>query len=488
MISQSIGLWQYNHNYAFTHEWQRYQSYWLHYYWAEKYGIDAIGRIWRGGTVSGEDPCQVYMRVFGVSVKDFFKEIYDYASRMVTYDMDAIRSYGKGSIGKYTYNYVDTGDGKLQVAYSSCPQSTGFNVIPLEVPSAGTEIQTVFTALPGGTTLAANDPAQYNNGEKYTTANVTKYNNFSEKTRRGFRHGYVALLKDGTRVYQSVDTVYAKGHSTSAVNDTTTFVVPENTERLWFVVSPAPSVYIVHKWDENITNDDQWPYQLEFKNTDITGHVPYVDLSDTSIKPSDVTFDIYVGFAATTGNDYTGTTYNLTTAQLAAIGKALRIQPADIGKLMKTYSANQAKNTINLVPLNPKTNAVVNSGSTANGYGHWFSKTGNVCSWGNDSYVYSELDAGTLTFTIGQYPNHCKNGEVYQLGQGFRYKDNDGNVATAKLIFHIYIGGIPAGIEEQAYPHPLPQGKGAMFNLQGQRIGTLQKGLNIIEGKKVWVK
>ena len=81
------------------------------------------------------------MRVFGVSVKDFFKEIYDYASKMVTYDMDAIRSYGKGSIGQYTYNYVDTGDGKLQVAYSSCPQSTGFNVIPLQVPEAGTAIK-----------------------------------------------------------------------------------------------------------------------------------------------------------------------------------------------------------------------------------------------------------------------------------------------------------------------------------------------------------
>ena len=485
MISQSIGLWQHNHNYAFTHEWQRYQSYWLHYYWAEKYGIDAIGRIWRGGTVSGEDPCQVYMRVFGVSVKDFFKEIYDYASKMVTYDMDAIRSYGKSSIGKYTYNYVDTGDGKLQVAYSSCPQSTGFNVIPLQVPAAGTEIKTVFTALPGGTNLAENDPAQYNNGETFTKANVTKYNNFSEKTRRGFRHGYVALLKDGTRVYQSVDTIYARGHSTSAVNDTTTFVVPENTERMWFVVSPAPTVYIVHKWDENISNDDQWPYQLEFENTDIVGHIPNVDLSDTSIKPSDVTLDIYVGFNATTGNDYSGTTYNLTTEQFRAIGNALRIQPATIGSLIKNYSSNQAKNTINLVPLNPRTNAVVSSGSTANGYGHWFSRTGTVCSWGNDSYIYSELDAGTLTFNIGQYPGHCKNGEVYQFGQGFRYKDNDGNVATAKLIFHVYIGGVPAGI---SLTPTLSQGEGAIYNLQGQRLQGMQRGINIINGKKVWVK
>ena len=146
--------------------------------------------------------------------------------------------------------------------------------------------------------------------------------------------------------------------------------------------------------------------------------------------------------------------------------------------------------------LNPTTNAVVSSGSTANGYGHWFSKTGTVCSWGNDSYVYSELDAGTLTFTIGQYPNHCKNGDVYQLGQGFRYKDADGNVATAKLIFHIYIGGVPAGVEDLT---PTDSGSrfqasGVIYDLQGKMVtgkwsnGQLPRGLNIIDGKKIWVK
>jgi hypothetical protein len=173
-----------------------------------------------------------------------------------------------------------------------------------------------------------------------------------------------------------------------AVSDTTTFTVPENTERLWFVVSPAPSVYIVHKWDENITNDDQWPYQVKFENTDVVGHIPTVDLSDTSILPSDVTLNINVGFNAST-SEYPGTVYRLTSAQLAAIGNALRVQPADISKLLTAYSTSQAKNTINFVALNPKTNAVVNSASTANGYGHWFSKTGTVCGWGNDSYVYS---------------------------------------------------------------------------------------------------
>ena len=42
------------------------------------------------------------------------------------------------------------------------------------------------------------------------------------------------------------------------------------------------------------------------------------------------------------------------------------------------------------------------------------------------------------------------------------------------------------GIEETLSPLPLKEG--GLFNLNGQRINTLQKGLNIVDGKKLWVK
>ena len=42
------------------------------------------------------------------------------------------------------------------------------------------------------------------------------------------------------------------------------------------------------------------------------------------------------------------------------------------------------------------------------------------------------------------------------------------------------------GIEETLSDSP-SMGRG-IFNLQGQRINGLQKGLNIVDGKKVWVK
>ena len=34
----------------------------------------------------------------------------------------------------------------------------------------------------------------------------------------------------------------------------------------------------------------------------------------------------------------------------------------------------------------------------------------------------------------------------------------------------------------------LTQGKGVIYNLQGQQISSLQKGLNIVNGRKVYVK
>lgn len=47
------------------------------------------------------------------------------------------------------------------------------------------------------------------------------------------------------------------------------FIVPANCARLWFIVTGAPSVYTPHAWDDNNTNDEQWPYELTFTNTEL---------------------------------------------------------------------------------------------------------------------------------------------------------------------------------------------------------------------------
>ena len=46
------------------------------------------------------------------------------------------------------------GDGYYQVAYASCPSTTGFNVIALNVPNAATTVSASFLGLSPGTDLA----------------------------------------------------------------------------------------------------------------------------------------------------------------------------------------------------------------------------------------------------------------------------------------------------------------------------------------------
>lgn len=57
--------------------------------------------------------------------------------------------------------------------------------------------------------------------------------------------------------------------------------------------------------------------------------------------------------------------------------------------------------------------------STANDPGHWFNANGNVVSYGTSSTIYSELDVNSMTFSIGNYPNLVKVGDVYSISQAF---------------------------------------------------------------------
>ena len=67
----------------FCHEFQRYASYFIHYYWADKHGIDFIGKLWRESK-SPEDPIQTYMRLNGLTVDQMNAELYDAATKFVT--------------------------------------------------------------------------------------------------------------------------------------------------------------------------------------------------------------------------------------------------------------------------------------------------------------------------------------------------------------------------------------------------------------------
>lgn len=386
--SYNFGVYMENCHRHIHHEDQRYASYFIHNYWVSKHGIDIIGRIWRGA-LKPEDPIQAYMRITGINNKQLNDEIYDAATKFATWDMDALRTIGADYIGKQPYEFDKLADGSFQVKYSRCPSTTGYNIVPLKVPAAGTAINAKFTGLP----------------------NASGYNHVDE-TVAGWRYGYVALLSNGTRVYSTMfqDKTGDAG-----------FTIPANCNKLWLVVTGAPSTYAQHAWDDDNSNDEQWPYKVKFTNTSLLNDIEIVPGST----PKDVTFDISVKVPYDTVN-YSRNTVNIDLEKLA---QAFVLTPTQITEGL----TNQ---TIKFYAV--EANGSLNAQTTANGYGHWFNAGGNVTNWGTDARVFSEMDGAKFTFDIGQFPKQVARNDHFNISQALVYEDG-GKKAKAVFRFSVTV-------------------------------------------------
>jgi hypothetical protein len=136
-------------------------------------------------------------------------------------------------------NFLDGDNDCWVVDPQFCPENYGYNANPMKVPAAGTEIKAHFKGIV--------------RAEGYRSVN---------RLRAGWRYGFVAYSSDGTRTYGEM------GHD--AEGDVT-LTVPENCTHLWFVVMGAPTSYWRHPWDEDTSNDEQWPYAVKFEGTDPFG-------------------------------------------------------------------------------------------------------------------------------------------------------------------------------------------------------------------------
>lgn len=499
MYDQSINVFRNSHNYAFTHEWHRYQSYWFFYYLCELYSdIKTVANVWNYPETTVKDFNQVLMDYKQLSVRDLYKLYFDQACRLVTWDLDVCKPYRNNYIGDFTYRCALTADGRYQVALASCPQGTGFNVIPLQVPEAGTDITTHLTGLRPNAALADADPGEYLDGNsQYSKYSQRHYIMGGSRTDRGFRMGYVALMKDGSRRYFSEDSVYCQG--ASIVTEDYSMTVPEGVSQLWLVVSPALKHYTQHKWDEKIDADDMWPYQLQFEGTDIGARAtvyasPTIDGRDIS----DVTYTYDVTFPRDT-QGYSGTSVSVSGQAAATLGTAFQMQNTDIASKMQNYSSSGPSNgRVMFYAVNPD-GQLAKSGSTANGYGHWFDKSGKVCAY-SSGYVYSEFNASSLVFTLGQYPGKCANGSKYTIRQALRYKKAAGEEAVAKFVFNITIGST-ASVTLQSIDYDDPTlgierlensekhiENAAIYDLSGRRVSQPTRGIYIQNGRKFVVK
>jgi hypothetical protein len=503
MFDQSINVFHDSHNYAFSHEWHRYQSYWFHYYLCQYYNdITTVAQVWNTPMTgqsrgNGSDFNQALMKLKGLSVRDLFKLYFDYACRLATWDLDVCAPYRNPYVGYFTYRCVLTEDDKYQVALASCPQGTGFNVIPLKVPVAGTQVTTHLTGLSIGAALQDGDPGEYLNGDsQYEKASDRHYVNGGNRAARGFRMGYVALMQDGSRRYFSEDSVYCTG-AKNGVTEDYAFTVPDGVKFLWLIVSPALKSYTAHKWDDKIDNDDMWPYSFSLEGTDIGDDATVYASPTLDGRPiADCSFVYDVSIPLQTQN-YLGTTVRLNGRSVATLGTAFQMDATDLTSRMEDWGDRGPGNGKIMFYAVAADGSLEGIGSTANGYGHWFDATGKVCAY-NNGYLYSEFSPKGPYFYIGQYPARLVEGRTYTIRQALRYRKNPREYAQATFTFNVTVGGTTTSsvLRSIDYNDPTTQGiedlsapttrhTPHVFDLQGRRLMQPQRGLNIIDGKKV---
>lgn len=234
-----------NHKHI-IHETPRYANYFIGDYWSYKRGIDFMGKLWRGSK-KPEDPVEAYKRLNSITQEQFNDEMYDHASRLTTWDLPMIKSRGASYIDSRAQVKMSiTSDKYWLVDRSVALENYGYNSIKLNVSVTASTVLVRFKGMAGA--------------DGFRALNVAK---------AGWKYGFVALLKDGTRVYSEMAT--AKYENGVNPEGSLQFPVPANCLKLWLVVSGAPQEHWRHAWDDNDDNDEQWPYQVQFGNTNLLG-------------------------------------------------------------------------------------------------------------------------------------------------------------------------------------------------------------------------
>lgn len=212
---------------ALGHVENAYRNPYILEYWANKRGTDFIAHVWQNANKSdGGDFIKAYKRLSGVDQTTFNEEIYDAVSRFVTWDLPHIdKDYNKyGAANVHQCEVIKKSENIYQISGIQCPQNYGYNAICLEKFKLGSEVTVDFKGI-----LENRDF------------------NIKRKEEAEWRWGFVASLKDGSRVYSEEIGVGISGK--------VSFKVPENTKYLWLVVAATPKVY----WFEF---DNEWPYQF----------------------------------------------------------------------------------------------------------------------------------------------------------------------------------------------------------------------------------
>ena len=383
----------------FEHEWQRYASYFLQYYWTDKHGDKTLGRIWNESKYP-EDASQAYMRIFGVSYDDYKKELFAYAQRCISFDFAGIRNQFTTQNELYKTSLY-TQDGYYQISYEQCPQPTGFNFIKLDVPVAGTKVKVQMENVAPGSKLPDGDPGNQVDGDFKVVGNTATYNNVGND--QALAYGFVALKEDGSRDYSAMNYTDAIGEGE--------YTVPVGTKYLYLVVQGSPKSYHQCPWDEKEETDMQCPYRFKISGTDLFGNFSIDETKD----PTDVEFSYDLNCNAASA-DYVQGTIQISGNELKKLAQAFVMQPSVLSGAILPIAANTtvelAEGKIALGLLQP--GGSINYTYTANA-GFYCKADGSQGSWGDNDPLWFEYDKDSFILTYGHKPGCSVAGTKYTI-------------------------------------------------------------------------
>lgn len=402
LFGYHVDVWKANYHRHFNHEWMRYASYWMQYYWAQKHGVDVVGNVWTQSRYP-EDPLMTYQRLYcNNNLETLYTELYDYATRMVTYDIDVVRNYVTVAACNYATKMYDVDGGYYQVGYASCPGTTGFNIIPLNVPEIGTTVKADFAGLGVGCALAADDPGTMLDGDGNAVGTTTAYNNNGGNTIAGWRYGFVSVV-NGVPQYAPMNKDNSGGVS---------YTVPIGTEKLYLVVMGAPVQYKSHPWNDDETDDEQWPYKVKFEGTGLLGNF---SIDDTAVpKNITLTFDVRCNAAS---EGYPQGIVDLKNSR--ELAQAFVMKPAVLESKLAAVGAEPAEDKV-AVALQQTDDTFIYTSTANNGF--WCESNGNIGNWGDTAPIYIEFSG--LSMTYGHRNGVSVAGQKYTLKPTLIYTKN----------------------------------------------------------------
>ncbi len=387
------------------HEDARYYNCFYQDYLCDRFGQDFIGRLWREA-INPEDPVDAIMRLEELDQDGFSALMYDCFAHFCTWDIESVRSeasHRKGAHPNHLYSCTVDGEEWFQVDASYCPQNYGYNITRLKLPDPGTTITVHFQGL--------------SDEDGYRSVN---------KSRAGWRWGLVSYNNDGTTTY---------GTMQSSKEGSVSFSVTDACEELWLVVMGAPTQWWHHAWDDDSSNDEQWPYRVQIEGTRPYGCFrTYTedDFPDDYVR-KDTTVVLYAELP------YSSDSWSSVAVQydMDAVSEALGLTTEELHsiKVGSNYNPRFAGVSTN----GSLTNNTTTTTSSSSCLGHWFNSSGNVCDYNSSAVIFAEMYPATFICNVGQYPARASSGKTYVVRQAVIYKDNNGTSYQATMEVHLAV-------------------------------------------------